>query len=103
MDQVAPVPGETAAGHKQTADLAVQRGDLTAARTALERAVALDRGSVDLWMSLAGCCRALGDIAAAGAAVEAALRVEPRSFIALLMKASLLERAGQTRAASLAY
>jgi aspartate beta-hydroxylase len=103
MAEVREPPADTADDLKGRADLAVQRGDLPAARAALERAVALDQGSVELWMGLAGCCRALGDIAAAGASIEAALRVEPRSFIALLMKASLLERAGEARAAALAY
>ncbi|HLI65430.1 MAG TPA: aspartyl/asparaginyl beta-hydroxylase domain-containing protein [Caulobacteraceae bacterium] len=103
MERSAPAPSETVAGLRSAADEAARRGDLRGARAALERAVMLDQGSVDLWMSLAGCCRGLGDFAAAGAAVEAALRLDPRSFIALLMKASLLERAGQERASALAY
>jgi aspartate beta-hydroxylase len=94
---------QTPDGLKAAADAAVARGDITAARALLERAVGLDASRVELWMSLAGCCRGLNDIAAAGAAIEAALKVDPRAFVALLMKASLLDNAGHGRAAALAY
>jgi aspartate beta-hydroxylase len=103
MATVAPAPGGNAADLKAAADQAAMRGDLNEARRRLEQATALDAGSVDLWTSLAACCRALGDFPAAAAAVDAALRADPRAFYALMMRASLLERAGQTRAAALAY
>jgi aspartyl/asparaginyl beta-hydroxylase (cupin superfamily) len=101
-DRASPSP-ETAASLKAAADAAAGRGDLTGARVLLEQAVELDAGDVALWMSLAACRRGLGDHAGAGAAVEQALRADPRSFLALLMKASLLERQGHGRQAALAY
>jgi aspartyl/asparaginyl beta-hydroxylase (cupin superfamily) len=103
MAEIREPPAESADSLKGEADLAAARGDLKRARVLLERAAALAPARVDLWMGLAACCRGLGDLPAAEAAVEGALRADPRSFIALLMKASLLERAGQTRAAALAY
>jgi aspartyl/asparaginyl beta-hydroxylase (cupin superfamily) len=94
---------ETASGLKAAADAAAARGDLKGARGLLEQAVRLDSGDVGLWMSLAGCCRGLGQHDDAAAAVEAALRIEPRDFLALLMKASLIERQGHARLAAIAY
>ncbi len=73
------------------------------ARAILQRALAEHPGDVSLWLNLAGACRALGDIAAAFEAVEGALRIEPRLFLALLMKASLLERQQGARQAGPAY
>jgi aspartate beta-hydroxylase len=96
----APSP---APGLKAAADAAAARGDLAGARVLLEQAVRADAGDVGLWMSLAGCCRGLGDHEAAGAAVEGALRIDPRAFMALLMKASLIERQGHAKAAAIAY
>ena len=46
---------------------------------------------------------ALGDLEAAAAAVEAALRLDPRDFAALLRRAQLIERRGQATQAALAY
>jgi aspartate beta-hydroxylase len=101
-DQVSSSP-EAVAELRAAADAAAVRGDLTSARARLEQAVRLQAGDVDLWMRLAGCCRGLGDHEAAAAAVEAALRVDPRAFLALLMKASLIERQGDARLAAIAY
>jgi aspartyl/asparaginyl beta-hydroxylase (cupin superfamily) len=58
---------------------------------------------LSLWLNLGAACRAQGDIDGALAAVEGALTVAPRSFHALLMKASLLERRGDHRLAGLGY
>jgi aspartyl/asparaginyl beta-hydroxylase (cupin superfamily) len=93
----------TAPGLKAAADAAAARGDLAGARVLLEQAVRADAGDIGLWMSLAGCCRGLGDHEAAAAAVEGALRVDPRAFMALLMKASLIERQGHAKAAAMAF
>ena len=60
-------------------------------------------GGVGDWLNLATSRRALGDIDGALVAVEAALRVDPRAFVALLLKASLLERAGRRGEAMPAY
>ncbi len=101
-EQVSSSP-ETVADLRAAADAAAARGDLTGARARLEQAVRLRGSDIGLWMSLAGCCRGLGDHEAAAAAVEAALRIDPRAFIALLMKASLIERQGDARLAAIAY
>ena len=54
-------------------------------------------------LNLAACRRALGDMDGAMAAVDAVLRRDPRHFMALLMRASLIERSGRTREAGIAY
>jgi aspartate beta-hydroxylase len=92
-----------AASLRAAADQAMAAGDLRGARELLEQAVLEQAGDPALWMSLAACRRGLGDVAGAGAAVEGALRIEPRFYLALLMKASLLERQGDWRKAGAAY
>jgi aspartyl/asparaginyl beta-hydroxylase (cupin superfamily) len=82
---------------------AMRAGRLSDARAILEAALASRTDDVSLWLNLAGVCRALNDIPAAFAAVEGALRAQPRSFPALLMKASLLERQGETTQAGIGY
>jgi aspartyl/asparaginyl beta-hydroxylase (cupin superfamily) len=85
------------------ADRAAARGDVRNARALLEEAVSLGAPDVTLWMSLAACRRAMGDGEAALAAVDSALALEPRAFMPLLMRASLLERLAGPRAAGHAY
>ena len=55
------------------------------------------------WLQLATAYRVLGQTEQALDAVDGALRLEPRLFMALLMRASLLERAGRAREAGPAY
>jgi aspartate beta-hydroxylase len=81
----------------------MRAGRPSEARAILEAGLAGGTGDVSLWLNLAGACRALNDVPAAFAAVEGALRVEPRSFPALLMKASLLEREGEMTQAGIGY
>ena len=81
----------------------MKAGDAVQARTLLEDAVLSHPDETSLWLNIAGSCRVLGDLAAAFNALEQALRVEPRSFLALLMKASLLERSGSLRQAGIGY
>lgn len=88
---------------KAAADRAMTAGDLAAARDLFSRAVTLAQGRLDLWLGLAACERARGDHAAALTAVEGALKADPRSYPALLMKASLLERLGAPHGAGAAY
>ena len=85
------------------ADRAAAGGAVADARGYLERAVRLAPGDLSLWMNLAACCRGVGDLPAALAAADGALAVDPRSFVALLMKASLLERMGAPHEAGAAY
>ncbi|HEX3920301.1 MAG TPA: aspartyl/asparaginyl beta-hydroxylase domain-containing protein [Caulobacteraceae bacterium] len=82
---------------------AAQSGAVAEARTLLEQATRVDPANLALWLNLAGCCRAMGDLAAALGAVEAALVLDPRDFVGLLMKASLLERLGAPHQAGAAY
>ncbi|WP_029919067.1 aspartyl/asparaginyl beta-hydroxylase domain-containing protein [Nevskia soli] len=82
---------------------AMAAGDFATARVMLRQALASNGNDVALWLNLAGCLRVQGDIAGAMTAVEQALRVSPRSFMALLMKGSLLERQGQVRQAARIY
>jgi aspartyl/asparaginyl beta-hydroxylase (cupin superfamily) len=82
---------------------AMRAGDPARARAILDLAVVEHGRDIGLWLNLAGACRALSDVRAAFSAVEGALQVDPRSFLALLMKASLLERLGNPREAGLAY
>jgi len=77
-------------------------GDLRAARALLEEAAATG-GDLESWMSLAAVRRGLGDLPAAIAAVDHALALDPRYFLGLLMRASLIERLGDETAAALAY
>jgi aspartate beta-hydroxylase len=82
---------------------AMAAGDFAAARQILEQATRAMPGGFMLWLNLAACCRALGDIGSAMAAVDSALRLQPRAFAALLMKASLIERNGKRRQAAKLY
>jgi aspartate beta-hydroxylase len=96
-------PSSTVAALKDRADGALLRGDPRAARELFQRATELAPGRIDLWMGLAACERSLGDPAAALAAVEGALKGEPRLFPALLMKGALLEQLGLEAPAAAIY
>ena len=88
---------------KEAADRAMAGGDPRRARELLVRAVEAEPKELGLWMSLAACERAVGDLLGAVRAVDQALALDPRLFVGLLMRASLLERAGQAKAAAVAY
>jgi aspartyl/asparaginyl beta-hydroxylase (cupin superfamily) len=81
----------------------MRRGAVIEARALLRDGAATHSGDLAIWLNLGGACRALGEIDAALEAVEGALAVAPRSFHALLMKASLLEKRGDLRMAGLGY
>ena len=85
------------------ADRAAGAGRVQEARELLGRAVALAPGALNLWMNLAACCRRLGDPSAALAAVDKALEIEPRAYVALLLKASLMEQLGAPHQAGAAF
>lgn len=87
----------------QQASLAMQAGQLAQARQLLEQAVQLDTENALLWLHLAATRRAMAAYPAAIEAVEQALRVQPRQFAALLMKATLMEREGRARDAAQAF
>ena len=88
---------------KTGADRAMARADFRAAAELLGRATALAPRRLDLWLARAAALRAAGDLQTALGAIEAALVADPRSFPALLMKASLMERLGAPHGAGAAY
>jgi aspartyl/asparaginyl beta-hydroxylase (cupin superfamily) len=98
-----PVPQTGAAEWNARAMQAMKAGQVSEARTILRQALRDHPDDTRLWLNLAGACRALGDLPGAFAALEGALRIDPRSFLALLMKASLIERQHGPREAGVAY
>jgi aspartyl/asparaginyl beta-hydroxylase (cupin superfamily) len=98
-----PDPQTGAGAWNARAVRAMKAGLVSEARTILRQALLDYPDDTSLWLNLAGACRALGDVAAAFEALEGALRIEPRSFLALLMKASLIERQEGARRAGIAY
>lgn len=86
-----------------SAKQALARGDIAAAADLLARQLALDPGDAAAWINLAGCRRALKDVVGALEAVDGALRLNPRNFMAHLSRASLLERQGKAKKAAEAY
>ncbi|MCW3846272.1 aspartyl/asparaginyl beta-hydroxylase domain-containing protein [Sphingomonas sp. LB-2] len=88
----------TAAGLQAEADRAAAAGDVARARALLEQATGEAPDSAELWIKLAAMRRAGGDAAGALGAVHQALAAQPLDFMALLMRASLLERLGDAGA-----
>lgn len=82
---------------------ALRAGNAAAAKELLQQALSLEQKNPVLWLNLAAAHRALSDLPAAMTALDGALRADPRSYMALLMKGSLLERMGQPRQAGPVY
>jgi tetratricopeptide (TPR) repeat protein len=82
---------------ERQADRAAAAGDFASARASLERAVAIDSPTLELWTKLGAIRRAQGDLEGALAAVERALAISPLDFSSLLARAMLLERMGDPR------
>jgi len=82
---------------------ALAKGDHKPARELLEIALKLEPRNPALWVNLAAAHRLAGDLDAALAAVDSALREEPRFFHGLMARAGLLERQGKAKRAALAY
>ena len=78
---------------------ALRRGDAAAARAAFEAVTVAGNAPPQPWVLLAQSCALLGDHVAADAALDGALRLEPRNLYALLMKGDAFVRAGDDRAA----
>jgi aspartyl/asparaginyl beta-hydroxylase (cupin superfamily) len=96
-------PARSVAALSAAADRAAASGAVHDARGLLEEALALEPANTQLLMNFAACCRAGGDLAAALVAVDRTLALEPRHLLALLMKASLMERLGAPHRAGAAY
>ena len=82
---------------------ALVAGDRAAAVDALRRAIALEPRRLAIWLNLAAAQRASSDIEGALSSIDEALKLDPRHFMALLSKASLLERTGAGKQAATAY
>jgi len=89
-----------AADYITQADRAAAAGNLPEAEHLLRQAVEENEPEPVLLLKLAGVQRAKGEPEAALQTVERALAVAPRDFTALLLRASLLERAGSGGAAA---
>ena len=81
----------------------LRAGDRQGALAVLEEALAQNPASCELHMNLAMVHRAGGSLVDAVLALNAALAVEPYSFMALLSKGSILEQMGRIRAAARVY
>ena len=77
------------------ADRAVASGDLSLAQKLLTRAAASPSADVDLFLKLAAVRKAAGQPRAALAAVEQALAQAPLDFVALVLRATLLDALGE--------
>ena len=81
----------------------LRSGDLVAAKRAFQRVIALDGRDAQQWVNLALACKGLRDDAGEEAAVKGALSADPMDLLALLMRATLLERQGNPHKASSAF
>ncbi len=77
--------------------------DVAGAEALLARALTLDDSNLQSWLNLAAARRGGGRSEQALAALEQALRVDPRCFLALLMKGAVLERLARAKAAAETY
>lgn len=75
-------------------------GDAKQARELLERALLSETKSPALWLNFALTCRSLGDAIGELDALDKALALDPRFFLALLHKATTLERLGKPKQAA---
>ena len=83
-----------AASLNHAARRAMGAGDFATAQAILLQAVGRDRTSIPSWLNLAATRRHLNDVNGAFDALREVLKLDPRNFHALLMNATLLERAG---------
>ncbi|WP_233574912.1 aspartyl/asparaginyl beta-hydroxylase domain-containing protein [Stagnimonas aquatica] len=88
--------------HQQASE-AMAAADAETARDRLKQALNLHSSDPGLWLHLAAASRACCDYSGAMVAVDQALRLDPRFFLALLMRATLLERDGKSKEAARAY
>ncbi|KRB82612.1 aspartyl beta-hydroxylase [Sphingomonas sp. Root710] len=80
------------------ADALVRQGDVARAAALLEATLEGSDADAPLWLRLAGLRRALGQPRRSLDAVHRALTLAPLDFMALAMRASLLERMGDAEA-----
>ncbi len=78
-------------------------GDLVSAKRAYQRVVDLDGRDPQQWVNLALACQGLKDESGEEKALMAALTIDPMDLLALLMRATLLERQGKQHKAASAF
>jgi hypothetical protein len=88
----APLMDDRAQTLAAEADQAVSEGDIARAITLLGEAADANADDLPLMLKLAAVTRAAGDTQGALEAVHRALAIAPLDFMALLMRATLLER-----------
>jgi aspartyl/asparaginyl beta-hydroxylase (cupin superfamily)/Tfp pilus assembly protein PilF len=81
---------------------AFRQGDMQSARTAFQRIVDIDGSDAQQWIHLALTCRNLSDQETEEKAIQRALSLDPTDLVALILRASLLERQGKTHEAAIA-
>jgi aspartyl/asparaginyl beta-hydroxylase (cupin superfamily) len=98
-----PIPPIDARVLAQSGVDALKRGDARTARESFERIVTSGQADASSCVGLAYACHRLDDKAAALAAVDKALALEPRNLRALMFKADHLAESGDARGASSFY
>ncbi|HEX5863744.1 MAG TPA: aspartyl beta-hydroxylase, partial [Casimicrobiaceae bacterium] len=79
---------------------AFRKGDFQSARVAFQRLVDADGSDAQRWIHLALACQQLQDEPAEESAIQRALSRDPVDLVALILRASLLERQGKTHQAA---
>lgn len=82
---------------------ALGAGDASAAAQWFERAIAADPVAPALWLNLAKAKRQLGDAEGERRALDGALAIDARHFMALLRRAELEERLGELAQAAVTW
>ncbi len=98
-----PIPPAEARALARSGAEALRRGDPRKARESFERIVAAGLADAETCLGLAHACHAMKEYAAALAAVDQALALEPRNPRALILKADHLAAEGDERAAASFY
>jgi aspartate beta-hydroxylase len=84
-------------------EYAMRANDFRGARAAFERVTQLDGHDQQQWLNLALAHRQLDDRAGEESAIKQALSIDPMDLLALIMRASLLERQGKRHEAAQAH
>ena len=85
---------------EEQADQAAEAGDFATAKLLLERAIEAGDANPGLWSKLSAMRKASGDLRGALSALDRILAVAPLDFSALLSRALILEKSGDSSAAS---
>ncbi|HSD74916.1 MAG TPA: aspartyl/asparaginyl beta-hydroxylase domain-containing protein [Steroidobacteraceae bacterium] len=94
---------EEVARMNRAAMQAMAARDFKNAQAILQEALGRDNSSVSLWLNLAVVRRQLEDVEGTLEALREVLKLDSRNFAALLMRASVLDRLGQSAPAAQAY